>query len=352
MTQYLEFSTWFETKALEILKENITHFNHLMDQQIQTHKMESDFSKKEIPLDYLKLQAERCIDSFKTNIIFELKHTCLFKKFAIKTKISIERPICLEINQSLLQRAKLDIAINAFSSLPQLAFLDIETDSTNINTTNILQVAIIKPVLDIKFNTSYLDIWSRYTKPYKSYTQTDNKAFHINHIGDKQLEKASLTSEAIFSIKTILNNTVIVGYNINNFDIPILKRLFKENNETLNYKYSIDLYPAIWKNKKQTLKDAIITYNVSTNPDPHNAIADANCCIDLLTEVIERNELPNNEEDLLELFSSSENIWQHYKNNKIIDINSDGDYSYLIYPTPASSQNKNKKRKISETSTF
>ena len=345
MSQLLEFSTWFETKALENIKHSINQYNHLMDNQIQIHNMESTFPVKEIPLEYLKFQVERCINSFKLTLLSELEQTCLSNKFTIKTKIPIERPINLEINQTLLQRARLNLATNTFKPLPQIAFLDIETDGIDIKTANILQIAIVKIDTVDEYKTSYIDAWSKYIKPWDNYTQKDNKAFHINHIGDKELENSFSPYIAAHFIHNMLKDTVIVGYNVNNFDIPILKRHFEEHNITLKHKFSIDLYPAIWKNKKQTLEDAIRKYNIPTNPNPHNAEADASCCIDLLTEIFDRNELPNNEESLLELFNSSENIWQHYRKNKIIDINPIGEYSYLVYPTPTSSL----KRKLSES---
>jgi hypothetical protein len=78
-------------------------------------------------------------------------------------------------------------------------------------------------------------------------------------------------------------------------------------------------------------------------------MADANCCIELLSEVIEKNELPNNEEDLLDLFNSENNNWQYFgRPNKIGDINPDNEeYVHLLYQTPASSL----KRKLSQIST-
>jgi len=264
-------------------------------------------------------------------------------------KNPVDRPIKLETGNTLMQRAKLSAAANALHSLPQLAFVDIETDGTDINTANILQIAIIKPVINSDHDTlSYSTTWSRYVLPWEGYSQKNNTAFHINHIGDKELETAIDIDMAVMHVTYQLYHTVIVGYNVNNFDIPILKRHCNYYNEPLLYKYSIDLYPAIWKDKKQKLGDAIKTYNLPINLNPHDAMADASCCIDLLSEVIERNELPNTEEDLLDLFSSSKNIWQHFGKQKIIDINSDHkDYAHLLYPTPASSQ----KRKLSQIST-
>jgi DNA polymerase III epsilon subunit-like protein len=248
-----------------------------------------------------------------------------------------------------MQRAKLSAVANSLHSLPQLAFLDIETDGTNINTANILQIAIIKPIIDPDHNTlSYFTKWSSYVLPWEGYSQSDNSAFHINHIGDEQLRNAKDIDMAVMHATYHLCNTVIVGYNVNNFDIPILERHCNEYEETIKYKFSIDLYPAIWKDKKQKLEDAIKAYNLPTNSNPHDAMADASCCIDLLSELIERNELPNNEEDLLDLFNSSQNIWQHYKKYKTIEVNPNNkDYAHLLYPTPTSSL----KRKLSQIST-
>jgi DNA polymerase III epsilon subunit-like protein len=140
-----------------------------------------------------------------------------------------------------------------------------------------------------------------------------------------------------------------VGYNVNSFDIPILKRHLEKYNEELYHKFSIDLYPACWKDKKQKLGDAIKAYNLPCNPKPHDALADASCCMDLLNEIIERNELPNNEDDLLDLFLSlDQNIWQHFRKLKIIDVNlNHKEYSHLLMMTPPSSL----KRKHSEIST-
>jgi DNA polymerase III epsilon subunit-like protein len=347
--QFTEFSNWFQTKALSNLKQSMQQLNQLMDEQIQIYYMEHKPSSKEIPLEYLEFQVENCINSFKTNILSELQKAYFSKRFTFDVKTPIDKPIKLETGNTLMQRAKLSATANALHTLPQLAFLDIETDGTDINTANILQIAIIKPIIDPNHDSlSYFTSWSTYVLPWEGYSQSDNSAFHINHIGDEQLKKALDIDVAVMSATYHLCHTVIVGYNVNNFDIPILKRHCNEYDDPLKYKYSIDLYPTIWKDKKQKLGDAIKAYNLPTNSNPHDAMADASCCVDLLSEVIERNELPNNEEDLLNLFDSSQNIWQHYKKYKIIEINPDHeDYSHLLYPSPTSSL----KRKLSQIST-
>jgi DNA polymerase III epsilon subunit-like protein len=344
-----EFSTWFQSKALKQLEQNIQQINTLMDEQFQVYKAESRPSTDEVPLEYLEFQVEKCLNSFKTNFLSTLQQTCLEKKFTIGIKNPIDKPIKLSNSNTLMEKAKLSASSHIWHAFPQLAFLDLETDGIDIKTANILQIAIIKPIIDPEYNTlNYIKSWSQYILPWEGYTQKDNKAYHINNIGDKELKIALDIEEALMHASYHLCNTVIVGYNINQFDIPILKRHCDKHNELLLYKYSIDLYPAIWKNKKQKLQDALNAYNLPINSNPHNATADATCCMDLLYEVFERNELPNNEEDLLDLFNTPQNIWQYYGRQKIIDINPDHkDYSYLLYQTPASSL----KRKLSEINT-
>jgi DNA polymerase III epsilon subunit-like protein len=347
----INFTTWFETKALNQLKSNIAHLNQLIDEQTQIFKREKFLPlTNEIPLEYLEFQVERCLESLKVNLLTELKNTSFSNKFITWDQLPVDKPISLENHKNtLMQKAKLSASAHIFQAMPQLAFIDIETDGIDIESANILQVAIIKPIIDpVHDSLNYFQTWSKYILPYEGYSQKDNKAYHINHIGDKELEQAMDIDDAIMHISYHICNAVLVGYNINSFDIPILRKHLIKHNEPILYKYSIDLYPTCWKDKKQKLQDAIKAYNIPSNPNPHDATADAACCIDLLNEIIERHELPNNEEDLLDLFISPQNIWQnYYKKLKVIDINPDHkNYSHLLFPTPASSL----KRKHSENS--
>jgi DNA polymerase III epsilon subunit-like protein len=337
----ISFNSWFQSKTIAQLKISIKQLDQLIDEQIQIHNINCKNPTNIIPSDYLEYQVERCLDAFKSNIIDQLKLINLKKKFITKDKYPIDKHICVQLytKNTLMQKAKLFASAHILRALPQLAFVDIETDGTNIETANILQVAIIKPIVNYEHDTlSYIKTWSKYILPYKGYSQKDNKAFHINHIGDEELAKAIEIRNAVLEISFHLCNTVIVGYNVNSFDIPILKRYLAKFNEPFQYKFSIDLYPACWKNKKQKLGDAIKAYNLQNNLNPHDAEADASCCLDLLHKLIERYELPSNEDDLLDLFSSTENIWQYYQTHKVIEINPDHiDYAHLLLPTLASS---------------
>jgi DNA polymerase III epsilon subunit-like protein len=319
-----------------------------MDEQIQTYKKDCKPFTSVIPPEYLQFKADKCLESFKINMMTHLKQACFNHKFITHDKYPVEKPIKLNTKNTLLQRAKLSLASYNFESLPQLAFVDIETDSADKNSANMLQIAIIKPIIHPENESlNYTLAWSSYILPDSNYTQKDNKAYHINYIGDKELKSAIPLKEAAIKIAHLLDNTIIVGYNVNSFDIPIIRRQLMKFNTTIFYTFSIDLYPASWINRKHKLEDAIKAYNLFYNQKPHDAMADADCCIDLLNELIERHELPSTEEDLLDLFKSPQNIWKYFGRYKIVEMNPDNPcYSFLSLPTPASSF----KRKHSEIS--
>jgi DNA polymerase III epsilon subunit-like protein len=337
--QTTNFTTWFKNNALQQLNQSINYLNQLMDEQIQIYKRDCKPNTNVIPPEYLQFQAEKCLETFKINLMTQLKQACFNQKFIIYNKNPIDKPIKLNNKNTLMQLARLSASASNFQTLPQLAFIDIETDGININDANILQIAIIKPILDPEYDSlDYTVAWSSYITPSCRYTQKDNKAYHINHIGDEQLKSAMNIVDAISLISHHLEDTILVGYNINSFDIPIIKRHLSDFNLPLLHKFSIDLYPACWKDKKQKLEDAIQSYNLFNNPNPHDAMADAYCCVDLLNELLEKQELPNTEDDLLDLFNSPQNTWPKFKGYKIVEINPDHNgYSHHLLPTPVSS---------------
>lgn len=337
---HTEFTSWFETKAMHHLKQSVDHLKYTIDVQIQLDKLEHNYKTNVIPPDYLEFQVERCLDSLKSNIMFEVKKACYTKTFFTWDTNPVDRPIVLHTGNTLLQKAKLAVMEHTIKAIPQLAFLDLETDGLNLHNANILQIAIIKPFVDPENESPpHAKTFCKYILPFKGYRQKNNNAYHVNHIGDQELQHAPLMERAAPIIANLLKDTIIVGYNLNKFDIPILKNNLGVHNIKLLHKFTIDLYPACWKDKKQRLADAIKAYNLNDNPNPHDAEADASCCADLLSELIERNELPNSEKELVDLFNSENNTW---RGTKVIDINPiNKAYSHLLVETPPTSLKRN-----------
>jgi len=351
--QYTDFNMWLESKALEQLKNTLNNLSHTIDQQLQAYKSYSTNPLRELPLEYLEFHTQSCLETFKNNVLDQLKEAYKTTKFICFDKHPTKEHTSDIFSNSLLHRARLEAATPTLNKLPQVAFLDIETDGVNVETTNILQLGIIKPYPNpTNEPTPYLIKYSTYILPHAGYSEKDNKAHHINHIGDDELLKAEPLEDVADTIQELLQDTVIVGYNVNNFDIPILIRHLDKLDKELNYKFSIDLYPACWKNKKQKLEDAIKAYNTFKNTNPHDALADAITCMDLLDELVKRDELPSAEKDLVDLYFSPQNLWHHSKQTKkIINLNPKHmNYLDLLISTPQSSQSS-LKRKHSQIST-
>ena len=130
--QPIEFSNWFQTKALLHLK-HIKQLNKTMNKQIQIHNLNNKNSNSEIPPDYLAFHVENCISSVKINHLSELQQTSFNKKFTFNVKEPFDKPIQLKQKNTLIQRAKLFIAANTMHFYYNWP-IDIETDGTNINT--------------------------------------------------------------------------------------------------------------------------------------------------------------------------------------------------------------------------
>src|ERR1700692_943235 len=96
--QPINFTTWFETKALKTLKQSIQLLNILMDEQIQIYKKDCKIHTNYIPSEYLQFQAEKCLESFKINIMTQLKQACFNHKFITNDIYPINKPIKLNTN--------------------------------------------------------------------------------------------------------------------------------------------------------------------------------------------------------------------------------------------------------------
>jgi DNA polymerase III alpha subunit (gram-positive type) len=321
MSNNINFTLWFEAMATKQFKMTIKHLFKLLDEQTQLHTKEfRPTQPSELPMEYLEYQIKYWFQDLAHKVYFETISQPYPTKYHIINKHPLKKPVMLNTNNSMIQIAKLSREITHYDSLPQLAFVDIETDALSIDTANILQVAIIKPMIHQQHSMDHYKSWNKFILPYQGYNQKDNKAYNINQIGDKQLATAIPLSDVTNTISELLKNTVIVGYNCNSFDIPILKRHLETHSSQLLHKFSIDLYPACWKNKKQNLASAIDQYNLMMNPNPHDALADASCCIDLLFALVNNHELPGSENELLDLSTKPENSWNNRK-LKVIDVN-------------------------------
>src|ERR1700723_704497 len=192
---------------------------------------------------------------------------------------------------------------------------DLETDGTSIHSAKILQIALVSPV--------------------------------INKNPQEQIQNAPSFKDIHKKVLDLITDSIIVGYNINQFDLPILKREFKELGiHNLPYAFSIDLAQAFWKNTSLNFTNALHTYHI---PIPrqklHDATTDANFCIHLLSKMIQKGKIPDTERCLDYFIHSSDNNGRRPENKIVIEQSKS--FEEIPYPTPPSPlSHNNKKRKL------
>jgi len=203
----------------------------------------------------------------------------------------------------------------------KLIFLDIETDSLNIKTANILQISLLKIETDEKSLTPFTiqDICTTYVKPYDGYKiNTNDPSFKINQISQEHIDNAPYFEKIAADIADETVLATVVGFNIHNFDIPILERHLLQAKEKTGWAHTIDIGQAYWKNNPSNLTNALKTFNIKKKLSMHNAADDNIACIHLLEALIRNQQIPHNPAGFISLLNSQENV---NRNNSIIKRN-------------------------------
>ena len=309
----LDFQVWLEesiTETLQTITKNI--YNQIqLDAQIQTNRNNNLFHilDKEYAIHYINKITHQ-LNQQMSNAIPD--HTLYIKtKEHIKTNaLPIEYP---HINDSLLDIAKQTQFYTSFKEFEypfQLAFLDLETDSLDIQSANILQISLIKIQIEERSTTPFIiqDIITTYVKPYEGYTINEsNPSFKINKITQQTIDQAPLFKQIASTISDGSVMKTIVGFNINQFDIPILKRHLHKFGEEPGWTHTIDTAQAFWKYYPSTLTNALKTLGIKDTFQIHNAKYDNLACIHILQNLIQNKHIPDNPKDFLNFIHQDTN---------------------------------------------
>jgi len=193
-----------------------------------------------------------------------------------------------------------------------IIFVDTETDGLSTYKSNLLSICLtsIKPTDHPSLPPTYTEHLF-YIKPNNSYSvNTDSQAYKINQISQAtlNLKGSSLPSIAPL-ILDLLTSRIVVGFNINSFDIPIIRNNLKRINITLPPLMTIDLYQAHHKIAKHDLSSALKDlrcYPIAQD-SLHSANGDTDACIRLLAAFTEDLQLP---------LTKNSYLSQHNTNNK------------------------------------
>lgn len=202
--------------------------------------------------------------------------------------------------KTLLQITSHDMIYNQLKDLQNnIIFIDTETDGLNTYKNNILSICLttIKMEQNI-LHSSNPQEHHFYIKPNKDYKINPNcPASQVHKISQTTLnQKGHYLTEIGPTIIKLLANKIAVGFNINNFDIPMIRNNLQRHNINLPPIKTIDLYQAHHKLIKHDLQSALkdlLCYPIP-NHLQHSANADTDACIRLLAALTDKLNLPTN----------------------------------------------------------
>ena len=103
---------------------------------------------------------------------------------------------------------------------------NIETTSVDINTCDIVKIDAIK-YKNQKVKERFITL----INPNK---HIDNEILNILNINQKDLDSAPQLTQAIKKFKRFIKRYLLIGYNSQNFDIPVLSRFTKIKNKNID----------------------------------------------------------------------------------------------------------------------
>lgn len=169
----------------------------------------------------------------------------------------------------------------------KITFFDLETTGLDTSKDQIVQIAIIS----YSFLTQSVEEFTSYVKPHLD-TIMHRKAEQTHGISMPMLNDAPCFSDVFPKISHLFDKSLICGYNIETFDIPLLDQ------EILRYhlkSYKLDAYLDLYqvfreigsKKKGHTLFQCYKHLCGKDLANAHDALSDTKACYDILLNMLE-----------------------------------------------------------------
>lgn len=152
-----------------------------------------------------------------------------------------------------------------------IVFFDLETTGTDITKDQIIQLSMIKTHRNLRLDSiNNLDLYIKPTIPINAVAQ------EVHGITMEYLNDSKHFEEHADEIFSFIDGCDISGFNILNFDCPILYRQLSESNLKWNYHEVsfYDSYKIFTKNNKRDLAAAAKFYLNEDIENAHNALHD------------------------------------------------------------------------------
>ncbi|MDP2736878.1 MAG: 3'-5' exonuclease [bacterium] len=175
--------------------------------------------------------------------------------------------------------------INDLISLDKpLVIFDLETTGLSINLDRIIEIAYLKIMPDGKIIKDDLLINPEMKIPAE--------AFAIHGISDDKVKDAPTLKDKAEELYGIFYDCSYGGFNVFNYDLPMLKREFLRVGLDFNYDNAkvIDSQKIYHYMEPRTLAAAYKFYCEKEHVDAHNALADVEATVKILTKQLEKYE--------------------------------------------------------------
>ena len=163
-----------------------------------------------------------------------------------------------------------------------LVFIDLETTGVNLATDRIVEIAIVKVLLD---GTKLVK-----QKIINPQIPIPKSSSDIHGITDEKVKDAPTFKEVANELKQFIDNADLSGYNSNRFDIPLLMEEFLRAGiaiEMTNRKM-LDVQHIFHMMEKRTLGAAYKFYCEKELDGAHSAVADATATWEILEAQLTR----------------------------------------------------------------
>ena len=163
-----------------------------------------------------------------------------------------------------------------------LAFIDLETTGINLGTDRIVEIAIVKILMEGNRSVK--------RKLVNPQMHIPKQASDIHGITDDMVKDAPSFKQIAHELKQMLDGCDIAGYNSNRFDIPLLMEEFlrAEVEFEMKGRKMLDVQQIFHKMEQRTLGAAYKYYCSKTLDGAHSAEIDATATYEIFEAQLER----------------------------------------------------------------
>lgn len=187
-----------------------------------------------------------------------------------------------------------------FKTEKPLGFFDCETTGVDLGKDKIVSIALVT-----------VDLVKKKMKK-KSFMfnpgfPIPKEATDIHGITDEMVKDCPSFEENNTDIAEFLNTHIPAGYNINTFDIPLVKRELMESGIDVSFMNeptfkTVDIFRIVKKLYKRSLSDMYLRYTGKELSESHDALADTIATYELMVNMFKQEDLPDNVDALNEFY--------------------------------------------------